>query len=128
MAGMEQLFEQPDFSTDIKDNGRINISIVALNDGSTKLVDEISNFLGSLPPFQHEDGKSNMSLKVVKGIPSWGRERKGGTDGQLNGSKKIYCLLCVAKCKDTDDLTDASSNYTDQLRHASNPLMVTRYD
>ena len=124
---MEQLFEQPDLSVDIKDNGKVNVSILPLNQNSIELVDEISKFLKSLPPFQHHDRNASMSLRVLKGIPYWGREKKGESEGLLNGSKKIYCLFCIAKCKDIDDLTDASLTYAEQLGHLSNPLIVTRY-
>ncbi len=129
MAGdsVEQLFEQPDLSIDIKDNGRVNISLVSLNENSRELVNEIAVYLKSLPPFQHENGKASISLRILKGIPYWARERKGESEGLLNGSKKIYGLFCIAKCNDIDDLTDVSSVYTEQLCHLSNPLMATRY-
>ena len=129
MADLEKLFEQPDLSTDIKDNGRVNISLLSLNKNSLDLLDEIAVYLRTLPPFQHEDKSSSMYLRVLQSIPFWARERTNESEGVhlLNGSNKIYCLVCIAQCKDINDLMDASSTYSDLLDHFSNSLMATRY-
>ena len=126
MGDLNHLFEQPDLSTDITDNGRLNVAVLPLNDASRKTVNEISSFLRTLPPFQpgHTDG--SLSLRVLTSLPYWAKEEKGKSEGTLNGSKKIYCLLCVAMCGDADDLTNALSAYRNKRERIYNQSMTSR--
>ena len=126
---MADILEQPDFSLDIQDNGRLHIVVLALTKSSHDLVRAIAGHLRTLPPFQPHDHNQNdgvLSLRILTELPCWSRDEKHKSEGSLNGSKRLFGLFGVAHCLDVDDLTNATTVYKEIQTRISNPFMTTR--
>ena len=126
---MADIFEQPDFSLDIQDNGRLCLVVLGLTESSADIVSDIAAHLKTLPPFLSPDSPTNgvLSFRILTELPYWSREEKTKSEGILNGSKSLFGFLGIAHCHDTDDYLEAEENYKMYLQKISNQFMTPKY-
>lgn len=123
----EDIFEQPDFSLDVQDNGKLCFVVLGLTKSSADIVCALVAHLRGLPPFQSPGSTGPLCLRILTELPHWSREEKTKSEGFLNGSKRLFGFLGIAHCHDNDDFIDAESNYKKYLDLISNPLMTSKY-
>lgn len=120
--------QQPDFSLDVQDNGRLCFVVLGLTKSSSEIAKEITEHLKLLPPFQvpGRDG-GVLSLRFLTALPHWSRVGGKKNESVVFGSKRVYGFLGIALCHDPDDLLEAESNYKAYLDIISDQLMTNRY-
>lgn len=125
---LKEIFEQPDFSTDIEDNGRVNIAVLSLTTASQSLKKRVLDHIRGLPPFQPlgQNQEGIMSVRAVNSLPYWSKEGKAKSERIVNRYKNIYALIVVACCDSIDDLTDIMSGFGETISCLSNPSLVNR--
>lgn len=119
--------EQPDFSLDVQDNGRLCFVVLGLTKSSASIVREITIHLRTLPPFKVPNSEGVLCLRFLTALPYWSREKKSKSESILAGSKRLFGFLGIAHCHDPDDLLEAELNYKHHLERVSNHLMTNRF-
>ena len=123
-----EICEQPDFSTNVEDNGRVNIAVLPLTSCSQSLKKRILDHVRSLPSFQTRDQNQEgvISIRAVSSLPYWAKDEKGKSERIVNRYKNIYALIGVAYCDSIDEFTNIQSGFTDLITCLSNPSLVNR--
>jgi hypothetical protein len=128
---MADVLEQSDFSLDVQDNGRLCVVVYSLTSSSDSIAHEVVAYLRDLPPFRSLDDAANqtsryMCVRILTEFPYWSREAKSKSEALLNGSKRLFAFLGVAKCQDVDDFNEAEASFKHHLDTISNNLMIPR--
>lgn len=125
MEGREGALEQPEFSTDPRDNGRLLVIVSALTESALSLAKRVVGQLRNLPPFMIPDNReAAVSLRVLASVPSWARD-KNKRELFLHRSKLVTCFVGVATCQDADELTNATSLYKREVSQMGKKVLST---
>lgn len=97
--------EQADFSTDVRDNGRVAVAVHPLSPAAAPLTRCLLDYLRKLPPFQAADQREGvLSLKFLYSLPHWVTSEIKKDMFSASRRRRLACLLCVDYCKDEDEV------------------------
>lgn len=121
--------EQPDFSTDVRDNGRVLVVVYPLTQAAAPLAIRVAAYFRKLPPFQAAEQREGvLSLRFLCSLPHWAATndsvKKEGTGSSRR--RRLVCVFGVSHCKHEDEVTNASLTFMDLCSRFGSTLLVSR--